>query len=182
MTNLRRERKKDNLKVNLIFAVNILNIEDLPNFARLASRLGADKIICRYNYISVPEQKHLSCFFKQDLTNCVFDKVEAIAKNLNVKIEFPPRFGLSEYPKPKICQEPWTRIILNAQGRVLSCDSSIDCNLTFDHSKNFLRDIWNSEYYQKLRISLIERTADCHKYCFRVNPVAVNDCKSHVIC
>jgi MoaA/NifB/PqqE/SkfB family radical SAM enzyme len=174
------KRKTGNPELRLIFVATTLNIEDLPDFVRLASNLGVDRVICYYNYIYVPAQKYLSCFFKKELTNAVLSQVEELSKKLNMPIELPPKFGLEDYPTKDICREAWSQIMFTSLGHVLPCDASEDCFERLDEEHNFM-DIWNSRYYQKLRKSLAERTASCFKYCLRANPESVNDFRSHVI-
>lgn len=169
------------LELRLIFVANTINIEDLPGFVKMAYDLGADRVISYYNYIYVPAQKYLSCFFKQDLTNRIFDEAEIISKKLGIPLDLPPRFGLNNYPRRDICREPWAQIMTDAAGQVLPCDASEDCNLNITKAQSFMDDIWNSQYYQELRQALIEKRASCFNHCFRANPAAVNDFSSHVI-
>lgn len=180
LLNLRKDKSKP--EVRLIFVATTLNIEDLPNFIRLAYQLGVDKVICYYNYIYIPTQKYLSCFFRQEMANRMLDEAERMAKDLNMEIELPPRFGLKDYPKRGVCREPWSQIMLDSQGHVLPCDAAEDCDVVLDASKEFMDDVWNSTYYQNLRKNLINRTSmNCFQHCFRANPESVNDFKSHVI-
>jgi len=176
------QSRKDNARprVNLIFVATTLNIDDLPNFVRLASDLHADKIVCYYNYIYIPAQKYLSCFFKQELTNKMFDEAEALAHKLNIQLGLPPRFGQKKYPKVDTCREPFNQIMLNSEGHILPCDASEDCHEKLSDGKD-LMEIWNSEYYQKLRSSLVNGTASCFAHCLRANPACVNDFSAHVI-
>jgi MoaA/NifB/PqqE/SkfB family radical SAM enzyme len=176
---LKLRKNTGNPTVHLIFVATTLNIEDLPDFVRLAANLGVDKVICYYNYIYIPTQKYLSCFFKQELTNKMLDEAEKVARKSNIRIDLPPRFGLKEYPTSGICREPWSQIMLNAQGHILPCDASEDTNESLE-GKDFWK-VWNSPYYQNLRKSLIEGNCSCFKHCFRANPASVNDFRSHVI-
>ncbi|MFA5163749.1 MAG: radical SAM protein [Patescibacteria group bacterium] len=173
-------KDKERPAVHLTFVATTLNIEDLPNFVRLASNLGVDKVVCYYNYIYVPAQKYLSCFFKQDITNSVLDEAEDLARSLKVQLELPPRFKQKEYPKLDICREPWTQVMFDIDGNVLPCDASEDFRGNLKNAKHF-HEIWNGQHYRRLRESLINGTSDCFKYCFRANPAAVNDFRSHVI-
>lgn len=168
-----------NIEVRLIFVATTLNIEDLPDFIRLASKLKVDRAICYYNYIYIPTQKYLSCFFKKDLTNKILLESEELAKRLGVKADFPPKFDLKSYPTIGICREAWSQIMFTSGGHVLPCDASEDCNESLENKD--LMDIWNGAYYQSLRKSLIEKSASCFKYCLRANPSAINDFRSHVI-
>lgn len=174
--------KKDNpkLRVNLIFVATTLNIDDLPNFIRLASDLHADKVVCYYNYIYTPAQKYLSCFFKQELTNKMFAQAQELADKLNIALDLPPRFKQKEYPRPGICREPFSQIMLDSEGHILPCDASEDCHERLSDGRDFM-DAWNSEYYQNLRRSLINGTASCFRHCLRANPACVNNFNAHVI-
>jgi anaerobic magnesium-protoporphyrin IX monomethyl ester cyclase len=176
------ETRKDtgNPTIHLIFVATTLNIEDLPNFVRLAANLGVDKVVCYYNYIYVSAQKYLSCFFKQDLTNQMLDEAEGVANRLNMKIDLPPRFAQKEYPLFGICREPWSQVMLNLKGDVLPCDVFEDCNENLGNVEGFW-NVWNGNYYHNLRNSLINGTGSCFKHCFRANPGSVNDFRSHVI-
>jgi MoaA/NifB/PqqE/SkfB family radical SAM enzyme len=177
---LKLKKNTGNPAVNLIFVATTLNIEDLPNFVRLAADLGVDKVVCYYNYIYLPTQKYLSCFFKQELTNRMLDEAEALANRLKVKIDLPPRFSQKEYPVLSVCREPWSQVMFNLEGHILPCDASEDCNEKLEEARQFC-DIWNSGYYLDLRQSLIDGTNTCFKYCLRANPASVNDFRSHVI-
>lgn len=174
---LRRDERK--VSVNLIFVATTLNIEDLSNFVRMAADLGVDRVICYYNYIYVPAQKYLSCFFKQKATNKMLDEAEKLGRDLNIKIDLPPRFGLESYPERGICREPWSQFMLNAEAQVIPCDASEDANENLSNKR--FEDVWNGLYYQNLRKTLIDKTASCFRHCFRANPASVNDFSSHVI-
>jgi MoaA/NifB/PqqE/SkfB family radical SAM enzyme len=175
---LRKDKKSP--KVHLIFVATTLNIEDLPNFVRLAADLDVDKVICYYNYIYIPTQKYLSCFFKQELTNKMLNEAGELANKLKIDIALPPRFSQKEYPNLGPCREAFSQIMFDSQGHVLPCDASEDCGEVLGDGKSFT-DVWNSQYYQKLRKSLLEGNCPCFKHCLRANPQSVNDFKSHVI-
>lgn len=167
-------------RVNLIFVATTLNIDDLPDFVRLAADLSTDKVVCYYNYIYIPAQKYLSCFFRQDLTNRMLDEAKEAAEKLNMAIDLPPKFGQRDYPKPGLCREPFSQIMFDSKGRALPCDASEDCSDILSDTKGFM-EIWNSPYCQKLRKDLIEGNCSCFKHCLRANPASVNDFRSHVI-
>lgn len=176
---LKLKKNTGNPTINLIFVATTLNIEDLPNFVRFAANLGVDKVICYYNYIYVPSQKYLSCFFKQEVTNKIIDEAERIARSLNIKIDLPPKFGLKDYLKPGICREPWSQIMLNSKNDIIPCDAAEDSNESLER-KDFT-EVWNGPYYRSIRKGLVDGTFSCFKHCFRANPSAVNDFRSHVI-
>jgi len=178
---LERRVKNNNVKIDLFFVATVLNIDDLPNFVRLGKKLDVDSVVVNYNYIYIPAQKYLSCYFKQELTNRMFDEAERIAHEIGIKISLPPRFGLNNYPKTGICRELWSQIMLDVQGNILPCDASHGCDLKLEDNLYF-DSIWNSEYYIKIRQELVESGhTKCYRYCHRANPVSVNLFPSHVI-
>ena len=177
---LRKESGKNSPTVKLIFVATTLNVEDLPNFVRLAHQLGVDGIICYYNYIYVPAQKYLSCFFKQELTNRIRSEAEDLASRLKVNLSLSPKFGQKAHSSPPVCREPFSQIMFTSEGHVLPCDAAEDCRERLENVQDFM-EIWNSEYYQRLRRSVIDGSASCFNHCLRANPAMVNDFKSHVI-
>lgn len=174
---LKIRKSTGNPKIYLVFIASTLNIEDLPDFVKLAHRLGVDKVLCYYNYIYAPAQKYLSCFFQQQLTNRIFTEAEQIAHKLGLSLELPPKFGV-DYPVPLICRKPWSNFTFDVKGNVYPCHALKACNKALP--QEWLNQIWNNSYYQNLRKSLIDGTAPCLKYCFHANPSAVNDFRSHI--
>jgi len=179
---LKNRKEIDNPAVNLIFTASTLNIEDLPDFIMLASALGVNKVICRYNPVYTPVQKYLSCFFKQELTNRILFDTQKTANKTGLALDLPPQFGLGNYPALPLCRVAWSKIMLGMAGFIPPCQELEDCNQDFSLSSEgkWLMDIWNSAYYQKLRRSLIEGTAICLRNCFRANSAAVNEFSSHL--
>jgi len=178
---LERRRENNNIRINLFFVATVLNLDDLPNFVRLAKQLGVDGVIVNYNYIYVPAQKYLSSYFKQDLANRMLEEARQTAQEIGMNISLPPAFGQNSYPQRGICRELWSQIMFDAQGRVLPCDASGDCNLQLKDNLYF-DVIWNSEYYVRMRQELVDsgHTA-CYQHCHRANPATVNLFSSHVI-
>jgi len=178
---IEKRKRNNNIRLDLFFVATTLNIDDLPNFVRLAKELGANSVIVNYNYIYVPAQKYLSCYFKPELTNKMFDEASQIASDLDIKLCLPPKFNNGKYYDLGICRELWSQIMLSEDGRVLPCDASHDCNLHLERNKKFY-DIWNSEYYVKMRKELVESgKTKCFEHCYRANPSSVNLFSSHVI-
>jgi radical SAM superfamily enzyme YgiQ (UPF0313 family)/MoaA/NifB/PqqE/SkfB family radical SAM enzyme len=178
---LAKRKKNNNVRINLFFVATTLNIDDLPDFVRLAKNLGVDAVVVNYNYIYVPAQKYLSCYFKQDLTNRMLYEAKELARDLGISISLPCGFGLQSYPVSGICRELWSQIMFDGQGKVLPCDASHDCNLKLEDGLTF-DSIWNSEYYAGMRRELVESgSTSCYQHCHRANPETVNLFSSHVI-
>ena len=178
--------KADNCRFNFIFVATRRNIENLPAFVKFAKEHGAAAVIVYFYYIYRRDQVLHSCFFHQEFTNDMLCKAEEIVKGLNaaggkrMELCLPPRFGASEYPPGGGCREAWQNFMINAEGAVLSCDVSGDSRENLKGKKDFM-DLWNGEYFRKLRENLVSGKNNCDRYCFRANPGAVNDLRAHLI-
>lgn len=164
--------------VFFMFLVTTTNIEDLPNIIRLAAKLKPDGIYCEYVSIYRLEQRRLSCFFKQELTNSVFKEAEVIAKDLKVNLRLPWHFMQDNYPEVDCCQ-PWTQIMINSKGEILPCCLFGDFKETL--GKRDFWEIWNGEVYQKIRKCLLKEATGYCDVCLRKKPNTVNDFSSHII-
>ncbi len=183
---LRKIKKQiENIKINFVFLVTTKNIDDLVNFIKFAREYKADKIIVYYNYIYNLDQKYLSCYFAQDLTNKMFDLAKADAGKIikvnssKIILELPPKFKQKSYQKNSLCKEAWSNFMINSNGDVIPCDVSGDSHENIN-GKSFM-DVWNGKYYTNLRKNLINGKNACSKYCIRTNPLSVNDFRSRII-
>lgn len=180
---LSKVRKKHlNPEIYLTFLLTTINLEDLPNFINLAADLRINQVYCEYNSIYQLQQKYLSCFFKKDYTNYIFDKAEEIAEALHIKLELPWRFNQPYDVYDQLvseCNEPWEQIMINSRGNILPC-----C-LFGDFYENLLEkdfwQIWNGVLYQAIRKSALTKTDSFCSHCLRHKPLTINDFKAHVI-
>jgi MoaA/NifB/PqqE/SkfB family radical SAM enzyme len=164
----------------LIFLVNTINIENLPDFIELAAVLGVDQVIC--NYMTIFHSKHLklSCYFKQEITNASFEKAEELSHKLKIPLKLPPRFGLSsQTDKKHICSDPWKYFYVENETSVLPCCYAGD-NFGYLEKVDF-QTIWNGPDYKDLRSCLVKGLAHrwC-KYCYKYRSKNVNDIRSHI--
>ncbi|MBM3253022.1 MAG: glycosyltransferase [Candidatus Omnitrophica bacterium] len=166
--------------ISLVFVINSLNIEDLPNFVRFAIDLGVDEVICNYLTIYKPSHFELSCFYKQDITNEMVAEAEEIANTHNFRLRTPPKFNQpSQNNGDSICSEPWRYFYVETQGSVLPCCYA-EGHIGYLNQKSF-EEIWNGKVYQDLRRSQIERRIDgfC-KNCYKLNENNVNNLLAHI--
>lgn len=173
-------KHKESPSISLIFLINTLNIENLPDFVEFAAKLGVDEVIC--NYLTVFHYAHLklSCFFKQEITNASFNKAEEVAKKLNMPIKLPPRFGInSKGSKGHICSDPWKYFYVENESSVLPCCFAGD-HIGYLERVDF-ETIWNGAHYRDLRNSLIKgHPNEWCRYCYRYRSENVNDIRSHI--
>lgn len=166
--------------VSLIFLVNTLNIEDLPDFVEFAAGLGADEVICNYMTVFNPSHLKLSCFFKQEVTTATLHKAREAAHRLNIPIRLPPIFGAdSRKNKGRVCSDPWKYFYVENEGSVLPCCFAGD-HVGYLDRVDF-EAIWNGAYYKELRDSLSRgKPKDWCKYCYKYDGNNVNDIRSHI--
>jgi MoaA/NifB/PqqE/SkfB family radical SAM enzyme len=166
--------------ISLVFLVNTLNIENLPEFVEFAISLGIDEILCNYMTIFTREHLKLSCFFKQEITNANFEKAECFARKKNFSIRLPPRFGKNDRSgRLNICSDPWKYFYVENEGSVLPCCYAGSHFGYLDRAD--FQTIWNGANYRHLRSSLIEGVPhEWCRYCQRHNSENVNDIRSHI--
>jgi len=174
-----RKRSK-NIVFNITCTVTALNILDLPNIIRLAARSGVDRVNVDYNRIYTDEHKDISCFFKQDLTNKIFDMVEIQSSSLNLYVQLPPKFNQDFYPDPIVCRNPWSQLVLNSGRKVFPCEHFQIWNIKLDDKVPF-QQIWNSMGYKVARACFAGISySECSMFCYYVNPRQVNSLRSHI--
>jgi MoaA/NifB/PqqE/SkfB family radical SAM enzyme len=178
LVSLRKE--KNSPAVCLVFLLNTLNVENLPDFVELASDLGVDEVIC--NYMTVFHRSHLklSCFFKQELTVESFNKALERGRKLKMSIRLPPMFGVDKQAsKARICSDPWKYFYVENEGSVLPCCFAGD-HVGYLDRVDFWT-IWNGAHYKGLRDSLSKKQPlDWCKYCYKYDSSNVNDIRSHI--
>ena len=164
--------------ITFIFVVNTMNIEDLPNFVELAASLGVDCVQC--NYLTIFKQSHLklSCFFKQKITNQMFDIAAQKANELKIPLLLPPRFSEQECFR-SICSDPWKNIYVDTEGAVLPCCYSGE-HFGELEKKNIL-SVWNNDKFRQLRKDLAcGNPVGMCRYCLNNRQDNINILNAHV--
>jgi len=165
----------------LIFVINTLNIEDLPNFIELAADLGVDCVRCSYMTIFKPAHLKLSCYFKQEMTNLMIKRAKQRAEELNVNLITPPVFHKKESADIlHKCSDPWKNIYIDTEGAVLPCCYSGSHFGELNGTSDFL-SIWNNNKYQELRSGIISgNTPEMCRYCLNNDYYNINVLNAHV--
>lgn len=179
-------KNNDNLQINMIFVATTENIQELPGFIKLAYELGADSVIGYYHYVYRMDQKSISCYFKKDFTDKMLKdarhQIEVLSKEYgkSLNLVLPPEFGKEHEKDQSLCKEAWSQVMVNVHGDIISCDVAGDSFENIKGKKDFM-EVWNGEYYTKLRENLVSKKFDCANFCWRANPNTVNKLKSHII-
>jgi MoaA/NifB/PqqE/SkfB family radical SAM enzyme/GT2 family glycosyltransferase/glycosyltransferase involved in cell wall biosynthesis len=175
---LSTRKNKSSPSVNLVFIINTLNIERLPDFVKFASKLGVDSVSTNYMTVYTSAHLKLSCFFKQKIANRMLDEAEELAARAGLSLTLPPKFGGngSNYPK---CPEPWQYLYVETEGSILPCCYA-GAHIGYLY-RDDLQEVWNGEFYKHMRSALVEgRDEGWCKYCYKNKPSNVNDIRSHI--
>jgi MoaA/NifB/PqqE/SkfB family radical SAM enzyme len=177
---LSMRKYKDHPSVSLVFLINALNIENLPDFVKFAASLGVDEVICSYMTVFEAAHLELSCFFKQEITNVNLHKAEELAKGLNLAIRLPPKFREDQRPAEVFrCSDPWKYCYIENEGSMLACCYA-GSHFGYLAERDFAA-LWNGDDYRQLRRSLVDGLPhEWCQYCYRFRRENVNDIRSHI--
>jgi MoaA/NifB/PqqE/SkfB family radical SAM enzyme len=172
LADVRDERGSDpKLHISLVNVLNRRNIDDLPDFIRMAKKLRVDDVRVSHMTMHVPEHLELSCFFDQERANRAVEEARRVAESFKkedpVRPEFvlPPAFDREtplSAPLETVCSDPWQNAYVELQGSVMPC-----CYWG-EHIGNLnkgetLDEIWNGDVYEGLRRGM--GTGDPHPWC-----------------
>ncbi len=179
---LSRRSCKGQPTVSLIFLLNTLNVEDLPDFVDFSAKLGVDEVVCSYMTVFRQEHLKLSCFFKQEITNDNLKEAEERAEALNLPIRLPPKFKEGNRVAGVFkCSDPWKYCYIENEGTMLACCYA-GSNFGYLGEDDFTA-LWNGAGYRQLRRSLADGPVhEWCQYCHRYRSQNVDDLRSHINC
>lgn len=174
-----RDKYKSGIGISISIILMKQNIGELPDFVRLAKKLGVDGVKAVYVRIypeqyrrkddgTVPMSVQDSLYFHQSESNRIIREAEKVAENSGVKLEHQPFFNCSQ-SKDRDCLEPWRSLYIGFNGELYPCAAS---EIMFMHkvesgkykSGNILEqpleDIWNNPFWQALRKTNAVRNKD----------------------
>jgi len=164
---LRRTKNAATPVVSLWFTTTRRNAQELPDFVRLAARIGADRVnLQRLVYygegLAVAEQSlHGGLQSREDE---YLAQASRLAAELGISLQASGNstpeasFTPDERPRPWAgCQRPWTLSYVTANGNVLPCCISPWTTRNYQrlilgnvHQQPFV-EIWNGPRYQEFR-------------------------------
>ena len=169
--NLNELRKNIGARVHLAVSIILMrqNIHELPDFVRLADRLGADSVKALFVRVYPPAYRlrsgnarikpEDSLYYHQELANRMIRKTQDEAKRLKIRFDSSPMFGKHK-PIPRNCLEPWRSLYIDTNGYLFPCAASeihfkdkVDKQIyrTGNILKEPIEKIWNNEFWQALR-------------------------------
>lgn len=171
--------RRDPVKISISMILMRQNINELPDFVRLASDLGVEDV--KTLYVRVYPEKYRdkegietsivtedSLFYHQDLCSRQIEETERVAQELKIDFDHEPLFTQGK-KCTRNCAEPWKSLFINFNGDVYPCPASeilfkpkVDGgiyksgNIIDQHYKEF----WNNEFWQTLRKTNVRHGRD----------------------
>jgi MoaA/NifB/PqqE/SkfB family radical SAM enzyme len=151
-------------KLALTFVAMQRNIEELPEFIRLARRLGVDEVRCDYLVVFSEKMRGQSLFYDQARADEWLGEASRVAAEEGVAFIGPRRFCDAhggQQRRVNRCAEPWEFIYFRADRALQPCCTNDDPMGAWEGAGFF--EYWNSPAYQTLRRTIF--TADQPAYC-----------------
>lgn len=153
------------IRVNGNLEVTRVNVLRLLEFKRRTG--GSTKIVVSYveQPQNVHETKEFETYWRERGVDQVVIRrlhsaaggVESIAKSMRDE-----QSQATRYP----CLYPWERILLNPRGELAFCPQDwVHGSVITSYHDMTIREIWQSEYYKKLRDAHLANDFACHKFC-----------------
>jgi len=141
-------------RLTLTFVAMRRNIEELPEFVRLARRLGIDRVIADYLVVYSEDMKRESLFCDQERSDRIVAEAQRVAADEGVELTAPMAFSApgQRAVRRARCGEPWEFIYFRADGFLQPCCTNSD-KLGRWGGEDFF-EYWNAPAYQELRRTL----------------------------
>jgi radical SAM protein with 4Fe4S-binding SPASM domain len=175
--NYARKKAKSKLSIDLSFVSIQQNIHELPKFVELAAELNAGVVVQdlmiieeKHKNLSLaydPEPDRVDRIFKLAQHKAVEKKVPITSFDANAyssdyfkfddlsaccsneELEMSSDLFSDIYPMPGICYDPWQKLMVGMDGRVLPCCySEMEMGNLYQQT---LSEIWMGERYRYLR-------------------------------
>jgi radical SAM protein with 4Fe4S-binding SPASM domain len=155
-----KEKKKSTI---VSFAVTILkdNVEEIPEFVKLAEKTGVKKVIFQ---TLQNKEDYISKYSKEAKQQAVSNLRESIKGKINEAKQIAKKGKISvifDEEKSRGCLWPWRGIYINWEGNVTACCKILDYRkpVMGNLLKQDFWDVWNGKEYQMFRVMLRERKA-----------------------
>ena len=139
-------------RVALHYVVHRDNIDEMPEFVRLAKNLGISLINFTHYMVNRVENIEFSIYFQKERYNTAVDGAVALGKELGVKVQARKFFEEKNrsFDAERDCRWPIDQAIVFTPGQSAPCChiGAVDLGNVFE--KGF-EAVWNGKPYQKLR-------------------------------
>jgi MoaA/NifB/PqqE/SkfB family radical SAM enzyme len=143
--------ERDKGKVQLHFVAHTNNIHEIPDFVRLARKLGITKVSFGNYLVGIPEHYQYSLIHVKEQYNHMIDEAMSLGVKLGVQVMARKFFVEKEcdYNYQK-CQSPFTECFVGPNGNVSPCCYSGTFSMGNAYETDFA-SVWFGELYLKLR-------------------------------
>ncbi len=156
--------KEENKKTIVSFAITILkeNVEDIPQFVKLAEKVGIKKIVFQ---TMQSKEDYVSKYSTKTRKQAVFDRGKRIKEKIEEAIKAAKEEGITlifdEGKSSTGCVWPWRSIYISWNGYATACCKILDYRNPYFGNilKEDLWRVWNGEKYQEFRKFLRNRQA-----------------------
>jgi MoaA/NifB/PqqE/SkfB family radical SAM enzyme len=152
--------------LNMNFVARRSNIEQLPDFVRLAKDLGATAVHACYMMVYSQALRADSLFYDKPLANRYILEARQTAEELGLRFYGPDLFRLEDGAEAAVaaapsepvrqgyrgCREAWEFVFFNCEGRVVPC--CVEQARLGDLAEADFAEIWNGRAYRDYRHSL----------------------------
>lgn len=158
ITSLVSEKRKlnSNITIGLNFIIDKENYKKIPLMIILGETLGVDSVNF-INFLPTPFPGFTAkerCIQINDIYAINF--IDSLKKNkYKVRVVWPNPINLSGR---KICEEHFTKLRLDGDGNIGGCTIKL-LNLE-KNGKYYDKDVWNNEYFQRMRSIFIDTEND----------------------
>lgn len=138
-------------KIIFSFVAHLENIDEFPEFVRLAARFGVKTASLTALIITKPELIRQSLWFDKDRANTAIDEARRLGEKLGVAIGARRFNGPSELPPPGAgCTSPFKEAFIGVDGSVSPCCFAGNQRMGNAYESGF-DEVWYGERYQALR-------------------------------
>ena len=171
--------------ITMEFVLMRSNVEELPEFVRLAHRFGIKFVGIRHVWVFGESTKNETMFLYPELMQEKFTETEQLGNELGIYVDLPPQSGIKfaedymirsfndprfdpfiqniyEKPAPgKICYEPWNNFLVTWDGNVYPCCQTN--RIMGNINDAGFQEVWNGLAYRLFRNGI--RTGHYPKEC-----------------
>lgn len=189
LSRMKQEMCSSRPKLAFQFVLLHGNIREVPELVPFAAKFGAEEIyfLHRVEWTGLSDTSPPLYRVARQLTNAMLKKAQRLAREYGVKITAAPYFQRRtpvhvarralrrriESRRLPLCRQPWEQMNFTVTGEIVPCFGWMPRFRVGNIAEKSLKDIWNSEAYQRLRAGLLMQgeteavCKDCH--CFKPN-------------
>ncbi len=148
-----RDRISPQTELTLTFIAMRRNVEQLPEYVKMARRLGAQSVAVHYMMVTRPGTglEEESVYFHQELYDRCLSQARRVARTLGMKLGSPPLFGRYAPGAVKTaCYNPWQMLYMGRTGAVAVCCNGGNEIVGNVFEEDFFK-VWNSKKMQAFR-------------------------------